>query len=272
MSSFTNKVVLITGGADGIGYLMGLKALQKGTRHLIIWDINSERLDQAVQQLSEKGFSVKGHTVDVSDPDQVLAEAEKVLSTFNSIDILINNAGVIVGKLFQEHSTTDIARTVGVNQLAPMYVTRAFLPAMLEQENGHIVTISSAVGLTPNPGMVVYASSKWGAVGWAESLRLEVTRNHPSIHFTNVMPSYIGTKMFTGVTPPRLMPLLDPEVITDKIIHAIETNRTTLKAPWLVKLTTLVRGVLPASWYDFVAEHVFKVYASMDTFKGKQDE
>lgn len=74
------------------------------------------------------------------------------------------------------------------------------------------------------------------------------------------------------MTPPRLMPLLDPEVITDKIIHAIETNRTTLKAPWLVKLTTLVRGVLPASWYDFVAEHVFKVYASMDTFKGKQDE
>ena len=272
MSSFSNKVVLITGGADGIGYLMGLKALKKGARHLIIWDINHEKLNKAVEQLTHLGFSVKGHVVDVSDPEMVQQEAEKVLATFSAVDILINNAGVIVGKLFQDHTASDIARTVGVNQLAPMYVTRSFLPAMIAQNDGHIVTIASAVGLTPNPGMVVYASSKWGAVGWAESLRLEVTRNHPSLNFLNVMPGYIGTKMFTGVTPPRLMPILDPEVITDKIISAIERNKTTLKAPWLVKFTSLVRGILPQSWYDFVADHVFKVYASMDTFKGKEHE
>ncbi|MBO6793570.1 MAG: SDR family oxidoreductase [Balneolaceae bacterium] len=272
MSSFKNKIVLITGGAEGIGLLMGQKALKKDARHLIIWDINEQKLTSTVEKLNAQGFSVSGHKVDVSNAAEVEACAKEVLSTFPIVDILINNAGIIVGKAFHEHTFEDIDRTVGVNQLAPMYVTKAFLPAMMEKNSGHIITITSAAGLTPNPGMVPYASSKWGAIGWAESLRLEVQRNHPNIQFTNVMPSYIGTKMFTGVTPPRLMPILDPDLFTDKIIRSIEKNKTTLKSPWLVKLTTFVRGNLPSSWYDFVADKVFNVYASMDTFKGKDND
>jgi len=272
MSSFTDKVVLVTGGANGIGLLMGKKALQKGARHLIIWDINLEFMEAAKLTLQNDGFSVSCQMVDVSDPIKVNEAAQIVLQEYNKVDVLFNNAGIIVGKPFHEHSSEDISRTIGVNQLALMYVTNAFLPAMMKSNSGHVVAITSSAGLTPNPGMVVYVSSKWGAVGWVESLRLELKKTHPGIHFTNVMPGYIGTKMFGGITPPRFMPLLDPDLITSKIIDYVERNKATLKAPNLVKITTFARGILPTALYDFVASKIFRVYASMDTFKGHSDE
>lgn len=268
MSSFKDKVVLVTGGASGIGFLMGKKALIKGAKHLIIWDINPVLIEEASTSLTSLGFSVSTQIVDVSNPTNVHDAAKETLSLFPKVDILFNNAGIIVGKPFHEHSSEDIARTVGVNQLALMYVTNAFLPGMMNANSGHIIAITSSAGLTPNPGMVVYVSSKWGAVGWIESLRLELKRTHNGIKFTNVMPGYIGTDMFTGVTPPRFMPLLDPDKITDKIINYVERNKTSLKAPNLVKITTLARGLLPQSLYDYVAAKIFRVYTSMDTFKG----
>lgn len=271
MSSFKDKVVLVTGGASGIGLLMGRKALIKGAKHLVIWDINPDLMQEASSSLASEGFSVTTQLVDVSNPIEVNEASAKTLTDHDKVDILFNNAGIIVGKPFHEHSSEDIARTVGVNQLALMYVTNAFLPRMMQTNSGHIVAITSSAGLTPNPRMVVYVSSKWGAIGWVESLRLELKMSHPGIKFTNVMPGYIKSKMFSGVTPPRLMPLLDPDIITNKIIKSVERNKTTLKAPWLVKITTLARGLLPQSWYDFVASKIFRVYTSMDTFKGHID-
>ncbi len=272
MSSFKDKVVLVTGGASGIGLLMGEKALIKGARHLIIWDINVEQMKNTSDRLLSLGYSVSTQKVDVSNPDLVDEAAKEVIQAYNQIDILFNNAGIIVGKPFHEHSSADITRTIGVNQLALMYVTNAFLGPMMASNSGHIIAITSSAGLTPNPGMVVYVSSKWGAVGWVESLRLELKRTHPGIKFTNVMPGYIGTEMFSGVTPPRFMPLLDPDKITDKIIRFVEKNKTTLKAPNLVKITTLVRGLLPQFLYDWAADKIFHVYSSMDTFKGHNNE
>lgn len=272
MTSFKGKTVLITGGASGIGYIMGQKALKRGAAHLVIWDINEQLLQHVQQSHNAAGFSVNTMNVNVAEPKEVEEAAKLVLQEFKSVDILINNAGIIVGKPFSEHSNEEIQRTVGVNQLAFMYVTKAFLPQMMANNRGHIVAITSSAGLTPNPGMVVYVSSKWGAVGWVESLRLEVQHSHPNIKFLNVMPGYIATKMFTGVTPPRFMPLLDPDRISEQIIRSVEKEKTSLKAPSLVKITTLARGILPQSWYDFVARRIFNVYSSMDTFKGKNHE
>ena len=81
---------------------------------------------------------------------------------FDMVHILFNNAGIIVGKPFHEHTSEEMTRTVGINQLALMYVTNAFVSPMMYTNTGHIVAITSSAGLTPNPGMVVYVSSKWG--------------------------------------------------------------------------------------------------------------
>ena len=147
MSSFKNKIVLITGGASGIGYLMGEKSLQREARKLIIWDINEDKLLDAAKRLSKQGYTVETGVVDVSDPEQVQQEAKKVLDEHGSIDMLFNNAGIVVGKKFEEHSIEHIKKTMNINSLGLMYVARAFLPAMIENGYGYIINIASAAGL-----------------------------------------------------------------------------------------------------------------------------
>lgn len=272
MATFKGKTVLVTGGAGGIGFLMGRKALDRGAAHLIIWDINEDSLSAASETLSKEGYSVSTYRVDVSDSEQVINAAMAVVTEHSHVDILFNNAGIIVGKPFHKQCPETIRKTMGVNTLGLMYVTNAFLPSMMESGSGHIINITSAAGLTPNPGMTVYAASKWAAVGWAESLRLEVTKSYPEIKFLNVMPGYIDTGMFEGVTAPLFMPLLKPDKITTKILNCVEKEKKQLKAPFMVKLTRLFQGLLPLTVFDFVAGKIFGVYRSMDTFKGRPHE
>jgi short-subunit dehydrogenase len=119
-----------------------------------------------------------------------------------------------------------------------------------------------------NPKMSVYAGSKWGVIGWSESLRLELESNS-NINVTTVEPSYINTGLFKGVSPPLLTPLLDAEDIAKKIISAIQKDKIHLREPFMVKVLPFLKGILPTRAFDFVAGRLFQVYHSMDTFKGR---
>lgn len=270
MTSFSGKSILITGGASGIGFIMGRIALEKGAKHLVMWDINSESLSASADELASKGYSVSTNLVDVRNKEQVSKVSEVVIKEQGTIDILFNNAGIIVGKSFEDHSYEDIENTLAVNSLGLMYVARAFLPAMIEKGFGRIINIASAAGLTPNPGMTVYAASKWAAVGWSDSLRIELEQNHENIKVLTVMPSYINTGMFDGVKAPLLIPLLDPEKISAKILNSVEKEKFILREPFMIKLSPFVRGILPARIYDFIAGKILKVYSSMNTFTGRK--
>lgn len=270
MTSFSGKTILITGAASGIGFIMGRMALEKGAKHLVMWDINSESLSDSADELASKGYSVSTNLVDVRNKEQVSKASKEVIKEQGTIDILFNNAGIIVGKSFADHSYEDIENTLAVNSLGLMYVARAFLPAMIEKGFGRIINIASAAGLTPNPGMTVYAASKWAAVGWSDSLRIELEQNHENIKVLTVMPSYINTGMFDGVKAPLLIPLLDPEKISAKIINSVEKEKIILREPLMIKLSPFVRGILPARIYDFVAGKILKVYSSMNTFTGRK--
>lgn len=270
MTSFRGKTILITGGASGIGFIMGRIALEKGAKHLVMWDINSESLSASADELTSKGYSVSTNLVDVRNKEQVSKVSEVVIKEQDTIDILFNNAGIVVGKSFEDHSFKDIENTLAVNSLGLMYVARAFLPAMIERGFGRIINIASAAGLTPNPGMTVYAASKWAAVGWSDSLRIELEQNHENIKVLTVMPSYINTGMFDGVKAPLLIPLLDPEKISAKILNSVEKEKFILREPFMIKLSPFVRGILPARIYDFVAGKILKVYSSMNTFTGRK--
>ncbi|MEP2447868.1 MAG: SDR family oxidoreductase [Balneola sp.] len=270
MTSFSGKTILITGAASGIGFIMGRIALERGAKHLVMWDINSESLSASADELASKGYSVSTNLVDVRNKEQVSEVSEEVIKEQGTIDILFNNAGIIVGKSFEDHSYEDIENTLAVNSLGLMYVARAFLPAMIEKGFGRIINIASAAGLTPNPGMTVYAASKWAAVGWSDSLRIELEQNHENIKVLTVMPSYINTGMFDGVKAPLLIPLLDPEKISAKILNSVEKEKFILREPFMIKLSPFVRGILPARIYDFVAGKILKVYSSMNTFTGRK--
>ncbi|MBF8965689.1 SDR family oxidoreductase [Pontibacter sp. FD36] len=269
MTSIKKSTVLITGGASGIGRLMGMKCLQRGASRVLVWDINPNALQQTHQEFSDAGYEVHTWQVNVGDATQVQQAAEEVQSRFGAPDILVNNAGIVVGKPFVEHTMAEIERTIQVNVLGAMLVTQAFLPAMVAREKGHIVNIASAASLLPNPRMSVYAGSKWAVLGWSESLRLELEQTGPSLKVTTVTPSYIDTGMFAGVKAPLLTPTLQPEEITEAILQAVERNRILLRKPSIVHLLPLLRGILPTRLFDTVAGRWFGVYTSMNRFTGR---
>lgn len=271
MSRIAGKNVLVTGGASGIGRLMGHACLEAKARALVIWDVNEKALFKTAADFQAEGFEVYPYVVDLCDTAQIEAAAQRVLEEVGTIDLLFNNAGIVVGKDFVAHSAADIDRSIQVNTTSAMHVTRMFLPAMIAQHSGHIVNIASAAGLMPNPGMSVYAASKWAMVGWSESLRLELEREYRRLRVTTVMPSFINTGMFQGAKQPRFTPLLKPEDIARRVIEAVRNNDVVVQEPWTVKLAPALRGILPVRLFDFVAGEIFNVYDSMNTFQGRKE-
>jgi all-trans-retinol dehydrogenase (NAD+) len=263
--SFSNKIALITGGASGIGKLMGRQLLHRGAE-LIIWDINEKLLAETVQEFSSLG-KVTGYVVDVTKIDAIRESAALVKKENGPVDLLINNAGIIIGKLFHEHSVEDITRTMDINALAPMYVTREFLPDMVERNSGYICNIASLAGLVSNYRMAAYVASKFSLTGFSDSLRIEMKLLRKNIGITTVMPYYISTGMFSGVR--SVLPILNPEKVAHKIIRAIETNRTHLGLPWPFHLIRFLQGILPIGVFDWFMGRVFRIYSSMDQFKGR---
>ena len=260
--------MLVTGGASGIGLLMGRRLLAAGAAHLVVWDIDAHALDAVVGALRGEGHTVDGLKIDITDLAAV-REAVRVMAHRGvAVDLLVNNAGIIVGRDFAAHSHGDIDRTMAINAVAPMHITAALLPGMLERRRGHIVNIASAAGMVANPGMSVYCASKWAVLGWSDSLRLEMERGATGVHVTTVVPYYIDTGMFAGVRS-RLIPLLKPDTVAKAIVAAVREDRTMLRLPRLLDLLPLVRGILPGRAFDKVAGEWFGVYRAMRTFKGR---
>lgn len=269
MTKIKDKKVLITGGANGIGKLLGEKCLREGASDLVIWDINEKNLEATTQEFTQKGYNIHPYLVDVSDLEDITRAATLTLSEVGRIDILFNNAGIVVGKDFHEHSHSEIEKTIRINVLGVMHVARCFVGEMVKQKSGHIVNIASAVGLLANPKMSVYAGSKWAVLGWSESLRLELEDMPGDLHVTTVCPSYIKTGMFEGVEAPILAPLLEPEDITDQIIKAVKENEIEVKAPWSVHLIPILRGIMPTRLFDLVVGKGLNIYSSMASFIGR---
>lgn len=268
MSQINNATVLITGGASGIGRLMGEICLEKGAKRLIIWDMDAEKLNTTTADLKSKGYEVVSELIDITGTTTVINFAKQILNNYGPVDILINNAGIIVGKFFEDHSHEEIDRTMQINTQSMMHVTREFLPAMLMAKKGHIVNIASAAGLAANPQMAVYVASKWAVIGWSETLRIELESKSKDLHVTTVTPFYISTGMFEGVKSP-IVPIVKPASAARQIIHAIEKNKIFCRMPWIVYAMPFFKGILPQRWFDSIIGKWFGIYSSMEQFKGK---
>jgi short-subunit dehydrogenase len=207
--------------------------------------------------------------VDVTNTSQINFAALEIIGNNLTPDILINNAGIIVGKNFQEHTFEEIDATININITGPMYVTVEFLNEMMKKPEAHIVNIASAAGMLSNPKMSVYAASKWAIIGWSESVRLEQANMKTGVKVTTVTPSYIDTGMFKGVKMNSLIPILKPETAARKIIRGIEKNKIFVRMPAMVNTIPFLKGITPVRWFDAVAS-MLGVYDSMNEFEGRK--
>ncbi len=267
---FKNANVLITGGASGIGRIMGRMALEKGAACLIIWDINPQNIAVTTAELSKIG-KVRGYIVDVSKNESVTESYNKVVNECGSVDILINCAGIVTSnKTFDKMTVDEIVRTMNINTIAPMLVARVMLPDMIKRNRGHICTITSAGGMLSNPKMSVYAASKWGATGWSDSVRIELQDMKSDVHVTTVAPYYINTGMFDGVKS-RIIPILKPEYASRKVIKAIENNKSFKGIPFGFHFIRFWQAILPVKVFDWLFGEVFGIYHTMDEFTGRKN-
>ncbi|MFT4232705.1 MAG: SDR family NAD(P)-dependent oxidoreductase [Leucobacter sp.] len=267
------STVLITGAARGMGELYARRAVREGATAVALWDVDRDRADALAAELDGPRTRVRAFVVDVSDREAVAAGARRTVEELGAPDILINNAGIVRGALFWEHDAErDIELTMRVNSLAPMHLTRELLPGMLADRSRpkRILNIASAAGTLANPRMSVYAASKWAMIGWSESLRLELAREgHDHVAVTTFCPSYISTGMFEGARGPLLTPIMTPVRAARAAWEGMVAGTPIVSKPWTVKLAMALRGVLPTSAWDAIADRVFHVYSSMDRFTGR---
>ena len=262
-----DKTVLITGGASGIGKIMVRLMLERNAK-VIIWDINQASIEETISAFSNLGV-IAGYNVDVSNSKQIQEAATKVRQEHGSIDVIINNAGIIVVKYFHEHSTADIIKTMEVNANAPMLITAEFLQDMIHKNSGHICNIASSGGLISNPKMSVYAASKWSLIGWSDSLRLEMKQLKKKVNVTTIMPYYISTGMFDGVK--SKIPILEPEATALTIVKAIEKNKKMVTIPgYIYRFTRFGQAVMSINIFDWFAGSMLGIYKTMEHFTGRK--
>jgi short-subunit dehydrogenase len=268
MTKIKGRTLLITGGASGIGRIMGRMALQRGAKKVVVWDINEDNIAATESELNSYG-EVKGYKVDVANTEMVKQMFALTTKECGDVDILINSAGIITGnKTFAEQSQLDIDRTMAINATAPMTVALQVLPPMLERNVGHICNIASAAGFIANPRMSIYAASKWAVIGWSDSLRVELQESKSNVHVTTIAPYYISTGMFNGVRS-RIIPILKPEWVAKKILNAIEKNKKISSWPLGYHLIRTLQALLPLRALDLLCK-VLGIYNALDHFKGRK--
>lgn len=269
MTNVNGRICLVTGAASGIGRLLSLELADRGA-DLVLWDMDADRLDTVVDEVrARRGGKAWGFRCDVSDRAMVERIADQVRAEVGDPIVVVNNAGVVSGQRLVDLAPEQIERTFAVNVLALYWVTKAFLPAMLAHGEGHVVTVASAAGLVGVAKQTDYSASKHAAVGFDESLRMELRRMGSRLRTTVVCPYYIDTGMFEGVKTkqPFLLPILKQDKVARKIACAIERDRRTVILPPFIRLLPVTR-VLPVPLFDRLMD-LFGVNQSMDEFVGR---
>ncbi len=193
MKNFKGKIAVITGAGSGIGKALAIEFANLGA-HLALNDFNKERLEETANLCKNKGIEVYTKDFDVSDRAAFYQFAEDVIEHFGAVDIVINNAGVALGKFTAlETSYEDFEWIMGINLWGVIYGTKAFLPSLLKREEASVVNISSLFGITGVAFQSAYCTTKFAVRGFTESLRMELLDTNVNVHV--VHPGGIKTNI-----------------------------------------------------------------------------
>jgi 3-oxoacyl-[acyl-carrier protein] reductase len=189
-----SRVVVITGGSRGIGRAVALRFAEEKPRTVIIhYDPDMTSAEETLGLLREKGVEAESHRLDVSVKGDVDALFKDILSRFERVDVLVNNAGITRDALLLRMSEDEWDTVVRVNLKGVFNCTQAVLRAMVKRRGGRIVSISSVAGQIGNPGQANYAASKAGIMGFTKTLAREVAGR--GITVNAVAPGFIRTEM-----------------------------------------------------------------------------
>lgn len=193
MHDSTNPVALVTGAGRGIGREVAAQLAGSGYDVILSARDPDAAGRAATEAAAQTGARVSALTLDVSDPASISVAAERLTQDPGRLDVLVNNAGLMLLGPVAGADVSEWRRMVEVNLLGLLYCTHAALPIMGEQGSGHIVNVSSVAGRTANLGSAVYNLTKWGVNGFSEGLRQEVL--HAGVRVTIIEPGFVETEL-----------------------------------------------------------------------------
>ncbi|NXX34994.1 RDHE2 dehydrogenase, partial [Nicator chloris] len=228
------EIVLITGSAHGIGKQVALKLARFGVT-LVLWDVDDEGNKETSRLAQKNGASrVFVYHCDCSNREEVYEQADKVKREVGDVTILINNAGILKGKKFFELTDEDFEKTFKINFFSQIWTCKAFLPAMVACNRGHLVSTASAAGLLGLYRATDYCASKAAIIGMMEAINSELYHEGKcGIKTTIICPYFISTRLSKGFKSARpcLYPVYDPEHAASKIVDAIKKKKFYLIFP-----------------------------------------
>ena len=253
MQDLRGTTAIVTGASRGIGVYIA-KALAEEGVNLSLTARSGTELEQVRVQIESLGVAAIATVGDVTNAEDRARLLERTEAELGPLDILVNNAGIDIVRRFHEAPESDFLDTLRINLEAPMLLTRAVVPGMLERGRGHVVNISSGAGKVGVPGEAAYCASKHGLVGFTNALRAEYERTN--VNFSVVCPGLVSDVGMAhrweeaGVKAPRIAGSSTPEKVAAVTVSCIKRNRSevlvnTPPVRPLIVLANIAPGITP---------------------------
>jgi short-subunit dehydrogenase len=252
--NITGRKIVVTGASRGIGRATAEALARAGGRVALV--ARSPEVEAVAAAIVSQGGQARGYLADLGNAADVDDMARRVVDDFGPPDIMVNNAGAGRWLYVEETPVEEVVSMMAAPYFAAFYVTRAFLPAMLERGSGYIVNVNSPAAWMPWPGAAGYTAARFAMRGLSASLRLDLRGTGVRVLemvLGKVSSSYFEHNPHTEERLPaitRLVPTLTPEQVAAHIVRGIEHNRRKIVAPFMLKLVLAMRAVAPpvVSW------------------------
>lgn len=260
MQVLQGKSALVTGAASGIGKAIALALAHEGV-DLYLLDVDEAGLSRVVSETRRLGVESAGRYCDVSQLSQIQSSVAHILDRWGGVDILVNNAGITYYGQTDQMESAQCDKLLSINLNAPIHFTRELLPTLLARPEAHVLNVASFFGLIGTRKTALYTSSKFGLVGFSESLRAEYGRR--GLGVTALCPGFVDTGLFDAAhlgsdqskhkQPPRWM-LTTPEKIAQRAVKAIYRNQAVVVPQLYARLAHWGKRLVPGL-YDW-ANHL----------------
>jgi NAD(P)-dependent dehydrogenase (short-subunit alcohol dehydrogenase family) len=254
-TAIRDKVIVITGGARGIGFATATALHNLGAK-VAIGDVDEAKLKESGTAL---GLAVYGK-LDVTDPESFSSFLDDVERQLGPLDVLINNAGIMpAGKVIDEPDTVT-RRILDINIYGVILGSKLAAQRMVPRGSGHIINIASLAGESPTPGLATYCASKFAVLGFTDSARIEY--RNTGVHFSSVLPTFTNTELISGTSGAKLLKNAEPEDIANAILGLITKPAARVAVTRIAGIIAGSMKFLPKSAGEFIArklgmEHAF---------------
>lgn len=278
MKKFPNKRVVITGAGSGLGRTLAIDFSKRGWR-VGVSDILMKRAEETVDMVNAVGGRGMAFQCDVAQWDQVSSMAQAVVSAWEGVDIVVNNAGIVSVGVMEKIPLEDWQWIIGINLMGVIHGCKAFVPIFKKQGAGHIVNIASSAGIASLSEMAPYNVTKAGVISLSETLKMELFGDN--IGVTVVCPTFFKTNLMDQARHTDPSQLDRAEALFDKskttaedvsrhIIRCIEKNRLYVLTQIDARLTWKMKRYFPELFFRLMGFLFSRGY--IDKFLGVQQE